>query len=92
MLFVVCYDIADDRRRRKVEKALKNFGRRVQESVFEADLNEDRYLKMQAAVGKVMDRTEDTVRYYRQCHACKLCVEVQGTGSVPTDGPELLVV
>ena len=35
MLYLVSYDISDDGRRRQAMEALKDFGRRVQYSVFE---------------------------------------------------------
>ncbi|GAB5046629.1 CRISPR-associated endonuclease Cas2 [Thermodesulfovibrio sp. TK110] len=38
--YVVVYDISDDRERLKVDKLLKNYGFRVQKSVFECRLNE----------------------------------------------------
>lgn len=34
-LYAVCYDISDDRERRRVDSTLKEFGFRVQKSVFE---------------------------------------------------------
>jgi CRISPR-associated endonuclease Cas2 len=38
MLYVVSYDIADDARRVRVHATLRNYGTRVQYSVFECDL------------------------------------------------------
>jgi len=38
---VVSYDIVDDKRRTKLAKKLCDFGKRVQYSVFECDLDED---------------------------------------------------
>ena len=35
MHYTVAYDITDDKRRNKVAKILKDFGKRVQYSVFE---------------------------------------------------------
>ena len=37
--YLVCYDIADDKRLRKVFKTCGNFGDHLQFSVFECDLN-----------------------------------------------------
>jgi len=37
-LFAVCYDLSDDRERRRVDKLLTGFGFRVQKSVFECRL------------------------------------------------------
>ncbi|WP_353684541.1 CRISPR-associated endonuclease Cas2 [Thermodesulfovibrio sp. 3907-1M] len=38
--YVVVYDISDNRERLKVDRILKNYGFRVQKSVFECKLNE----------------------------------------------------
>lgn len=38
--YVVVYDISSDRERTKVDKILKNYGFRIQKSVFECKLNE----------------------------------------------------
>lgn len=92
MLFVICYDIADDRRRRKMDKVLRGYGRRVQESVFEADLDEKRYIEMREKVQRRVEATEDSVRFYRQCERCRGSVEVVGLGTFPNDGPRLLIV
>lgn len=38
--FVVVYDISSNKERAKVDKVLKNYGFRIQKSVFECKLNE----------------------------------------------------
>ncbi len=37
--FVVVYDISSDKERAKIDKTLKNYGFRIQKSVFECKLN-----------------------------------------------------
>lgn len=37
--YLVCYDITDDKRLRRVFKTCRNFGEHLQFSVFECDLN-----------------------------------------------------
>ena len=41
MQYVICYDIADDGRRGRVASTLLDFGTRVEESVFVAQLDEE---------------------------------------------------
>ena len=38
--YLVCYDISNDRRLRKVFKTCRNYGDHLQYSVFECDLSE----------------------------------------------------
>ena len=41
MYLVVSYDIHDDKRRNSIHKVLKNFGERIQFSVFECDMTKE---------------------------------------------------
>jgi len=38
MVWVICYDVVEDKRRNQVFKALQGFGQNVQYSVFECEL------------------------------------------------------
>jgi CRISPR-associated protein Cas2 len=67
MFIAVSYDIPDDRRRTRVMKALKDFGTHVQYSVFECELKEEDYKRMRERLDKLIDRKEDSVRFYVLC-------------------------
>jgi len=82
MYVVVSYDIVMDRTRTRVMKHLKNFGRRVQLSVFECDLDEQAFVRMKRGVEALIDRKDDAVRYYRICHGCKSRVIISGWGEI----------
>ncbi len=45
-MYLVCYDITDDRERRRIGKLLEGFGVRVQRSVFECCLTAHGYQEM----------------------------------------------
>lgn len=92
MLFCICYDIANDRRRRKVEKVLKQHGVRVQESVFEVLLDEKGYQKLKAQAERAANLEEDNLRYYRLCKACRSAIEVSGVSRMPLEREDILVV
>ena len=53
MRYLVCYDIADDRRRDRLAGALLDFGPRLQESVFLLDLDEELLVRLKERVTKV---------------------------------------
>ena len=91
MFYVISYDIPDDRRRNQLAKALKGFGTRVQYSVFEAHLNRREYQELKRAIERVIDPSEDSVRYYRLCGACADRIEVPAIGDVTQD-PKTIVV
>jgi len=91
MRYVIAYDVADDRRRAKVAKALEQVAERVQGSVFEADLNEAALTRLQTKLSKLIDGEADSVRLYRLCGECTRAVALMGL-SRPTPAPDLLIV
>lgn len=88
---LVTYDIKDDRRRAKVANELKNYGTRVQYSVFECLPDKKRLEKMYENILKLIDEKEDSVRYYEICEACLDKVEIQGLGEISEDGEMWIV-
>jgi len=63
-LWVIAYDIADDRRRRRLAGVLGKCAARVQESVFEAWLNGAELRALLAEVAAVIEPSADAVRAY----------------------------
>jgi CRISPR-associated protein Cas2 len=70
MHFVVAYDIVKDRRRNKVMNTLKNFGLRVQYSVFECDLTMGKLDELREQLRTLIDPRRDRVHIYPLCDAC----------------------
>ena len=62
MIYVVCYDISDDRTRNQMSECLLDFGVRVQESVFECVLDGYGFVRMIEAVNKVPIEDSDRLR------------------------------
>lgn len=84
-LYVVCFDVRDARRLRKIADALENFGTRVQRSVFECHLDAAQLAELQQRLGELMDAREDHVRYYALCGKDRAEIIIDGTGIVSTD-------
>ncbi|MBN2508126.1 MAG: CRISPR-associated endonuclease Cas2 [Verrucomicrobia bacterium] len=61
--YLVCYDIADDKRLRHVFKACKNFGEHLQYSVFECDLNPTEKTQMETVLNDLIKHDEDQVLF-----------------------------
>ncbi len=61
--YLVCYDITDDKRLRRVFKTCKNFGDHLQYSVFECDLNEAEKVKLERVLGELIKHDEDQVLF-----------------------------
>jgi CRISPR-associated protein Cas2 len=60
---VVSYDISQDRRRRKVMKLMKNYGRHVQYSVFECELRPREIAALKRRITPLLEE-KDNVRFY----------------------------
>jgi len=90
-LIVVSYDIPDDRRRYRLSHAVKDFGIRVQYSVFECHLELDELEKLRKRVQKLIEPAEDSVRLYRFCQDCGAKQEIYGLGQ-PTEEPEVYIL
>ena len=91
MFYVISYDIPDNQRRSQLAKVLKGFGNRVQYSVFEAHLNKRQYEELKHTVNRLIEPSEDSVRYYALCRACVGRVEVPALGDITAD-PKTIVV
>ena len=80
---VITYDISDDRRRGKVHKTLKDYGVRVQYSVFECSLRKEDYLILRFKLEKLINKNEDSIIFYRQCKNCAGKVDRVGSSQDP---------
>jgi len=87
MFVIVSYDIEDHRERTRLAHKLKDFGPRVQFSVFEANINEDEEKKLVALLSRVKLGTRDSIRLYRLCGSCSGKVTIWGKGEVTEDKP-----
>jgi CRISPR-associated protein Cas2 len=70
MHFVIAYDVEKDRRRNKVMSALKDYGLRVQYSVFECELDLRKMAELKSRLEALIDRRKDRVHIYPMCEAC----------------------
>ena len=61
--FIVCYDIANPKRLRLVDKTVKAFGVRIQFSVFECLLDPTRLQQLQRNLGEVINSDHDQVMF-----------------------------
>ncbi len=71
MHYTVAYDITDDKRRNRVSKILKDFGTRVQYSVFECNTDRRAFLRLQNRLEKAIELSEDTIIFYHLCATCE---------------------
>lgn len=69
MMVLISYDVSTmntvgKTRLRKVAKECQNHAQRVQNSVFEADLDYSSFLKLKDRLCRLIDPNEDSLRFY----------------------------
>ena len=77
-LYVVAYDIPDDKRRTQVHKTLKGFGQWTEFSLFECFLTRKELLQMRAKLNEHLHAGKDRVRIYLICENCLPKIETIG--------------
>ncbi|MFZ5911595.1 MAG: CRISPR-associated endonuclease Cas2 [Chloroflexota bacterium] len=91
VFYLLAYDIADPKRLARVAKSMEAVGERVQDSVFEAWLDEAELGKLLKKAQKVMKESEDSLRIYALCGACRGKIRCVGQGRV-TPPPQAMIV
>lgn len=61
--YLVCYDICDDKRLRKVFRLMRGYGDHLQYSVFECALSSVELAKLRTALAGLIDHGEDQVLF-----------------------------
>ncbi len=89
--YLICFDITNDKIRRKVVKALLAKGIRVQKSVFEAILTDNQYIKLKDKLDSLIDYSTDSIRYYLLCKNCSENIDISGIGSFTYDEDVIVV-
>ena len=94
-MVIISYDVATasdggKKRLRKVAKACQNHAQRVQNSVFEADLDYSTFLKLKAELLKLIDEDEDSLRFYYLRNNWKR--KVEHVGAKKSYDPEGVII
>ena len=61
--YLVCYDIADDRRLRKVFKLMRGFGDHLQYSIFECQFTPGNVIRCRTELARIIKHSEDQVLF-----------------------------
>lgn len=91
MLVLVTYDVnttdaAGKKRLRQVSKCCVAHGQRVQNSVFECDLDEAQYVAMREKLRGLIDKDADSLRFYNLGNKYK--TRIEHIGAKPSYDPE----
>ncbi|WP_448526976.1 CRISPR-associated endonuclease Cas2 [Parathermosynechococcus lividus] len=92
LLYVIAYDIPNNKRRRKVAELLEGYGQRVQFSVFEARLAPKQLQQLRDRLCRRLKPSEDHVRIYPLSHHTEANILILGTGQSPLEPPTSQVI
>ncbi|ESQ08041.1 MAG: CRISPR-associated endonuclease Cas2 [Thiohalocapsa sp. PB-PSB1] len=71
-IYLVCFDISDDDRRRRIGNLLLGYGERVQRSVFEISVRGGEELtELRNALDDHLAPDDRDIRFYRLCASCR---------------------
>lgn len=77
-LWIIAYDISDDKTRLKISKLLETYGLRCNYSLFECLVTDTQKLKIQKKIAKITGDSKDSVLFYYLCNSCLKKREVIG--------------
>ncbi|RRR68499.1 MAG: CRISPR-associated endonuclease Cas2 [Candidatus Viridilinea halotolerans] len=83
-LYIVAYDIPEDKRRTKVHRLLCGYGTWTQYSLFECWLTKRQLIELRAKLSPHLREDRDSVRLYVMCGACQQNVITIGSAA-PND-------
>lgn len=93
LLILITYDVstvnsAGRKRLRKVSKVCQNYGQRVQNSVFECVVDAAQFTALKIELGKIIDESQDSLRFYQLGNNYKNKIEHIGVKeSIDLEGP-----
>ena len=96
MMVLVCYDVSTSieggaRRLRRVARCCLDWGQRVQNSVFECEVDPAQWVALRTRLESLIDRDADSLRYYFLGANWRRRVEHVGTQvSTDLEGPLII--
>ena len=82
MIYMVCYDITNQKRLHRVAKKLEQLGIRVQKSFFQCEMEQEMMEKMKRELLKIINRKNDSLYIYPLCEKCSRNALTDGKGEL----------
>lgn len=89
--YLICYDVADRRRLRRVAKLMEQHGLRVQRSVFVCRLSPSRRERLEARLRRIIHPERDAVSLYPVCARCEAAAVHLGLAGPAPAQPVVLI-
>ncbi|MDO4900529.1 CRISPR-associated endonuclease Cas2 [Actinomyces sp.] len=86
MIVILAYDVSADSRRTRLAAVLESWGLRIQESVFQRQLEEEEFDEARERFKDIIDSRDDVVHIFPLRTNCLGRAEVHGTAPALDDG------
>jgi CRISPR-associated protein Cas2 len=90
--YLVCYDISDPKRLRKVARICEDFGYRRQLSVFLVRVSSTEFVRLRTRLYDSINRSEDQVLFLPLCGKCCGGIESLGRPTDPAESKDVVLV
>jgi CRISPR-associated protein Cas2 len=90
--YLVCYDISDPKRLRKVAQACADYGYRKQYSVFLCRLSATDFVRLRSRLYDLLKMEEDQVLFIPVCARCVNAMEALGRPTEAVDAKDVVIV
>ena len=90
MLWIISFDITDNKARRRVTKVLEGYGDRIQYSIFECLVSRAQLRKIQTKLNQLIS-DDDKVLYYPICGKDILLRYADGSATVNWPAPLFII-
>jgi CRISPR-associated protein Cas2 len=90
--YLVCYDISDPKRLRKVARVCEDFGYRRQLSVFLCRISATDFVRLRSRLYDIIKLDEDQVLFIPLCPRCVNAIESIGRPTEAADAKDVVVV
>jgi CRISPR-associated protein Cas2 len=90
--YLVCYDISDPKRLRKVATVCEDFGYRKQFSVFLCRLSATDLVRLRSRLYDIINLAEDQVLFVPMCAKCVNHIEAFGRPTEAHDAKDVVIV
>ena len=91
MLRLIAYDVKQPKRLRRMAMLCKDFGIRVEYSVFECDLSDNDFKCFWQRANDLIDTDEDRIIAYSLCQSCVSRIQYGGNTTQLTDKKNVYV-
>lgn len=90
-LYLIAYDVSNNRRRTRLVRVAQRYALRVQGSVFEGWMKPAEAADLLRRAKPLLNPAEDSLRLYPVCAACREGVIALGRGQLPEQPDEIVV-